>query len=72
MELMIKMVSLRYPFLNISSLEDETTMLSQKIWNQIPSKVVSHPRRADASSTLLQGPKKSQDGFLVQNTVLGN
>jgi hypothetical protein len=40
-----------------STLEDDTTMLPQNLRYQLPSDVVSHPRRMDTLVILLQKPK---------------
>ena len=47
-------------FLDISTLEDETTTLSRNVGNQLPSDTASNRRRKDISSTPLRKPKNSQ------------
>jgi hypothetical protein len=45
--------------LDILTLEDQVTMLSQNIRNQLLSDAASYPRRMDTSATLMQKKKKN-------------
>jgi len=54
--------------MNIWTIEDKTTTLSQNIGHQLPSDMAQHPSRNETSTVPLQKPENTHNHFFACNS----